>query len=52
MLESIRSTEGVKVHYTAEESTLLTNLDVDETSGDELDVDDEDYAGYVICYYR
>lgn len=45
MLESLRSTEGVKVHYTDEESGasgVLAQFDVDETgNGDD---DDEDYG--------
>lgn len=46
MLESMKSTEGVKVHYTAEENALLANFDVDDTAEDELDTDDDDFAGY------
>ena len=45
MLESMRSTEGVKVHYTEEESSMLANIDVDDTAEEDLDIEDEDCAG-------
>ena len=45
MLESLRSTEGVKVHYTEEESAasgVLAQFEVDDTNAE--DDDDEDYG--------
>ncbi|XP_067929323.1 importin-4-like [Watersipora subatra] len=47
MLESMRSTEGEKVHYGEEENPMLANFDVDDTT-EELDTEDDDVVGFSI----
>jgi len=42
MLESLKSTEGVKVHYTAEDNPALAHFELDDTAEED---DDEDFAG-------
>lgn len=49
MLQSMKSSEGIKVHYTAEDSAagVLGSIDLDDT-GNDIDVDEDDYAGITI----
>lgn len=45
MLQSLKSMDGVKVHYTAEENNVLANFDLDDTA-DDLEADNnDDFAG-------